>query len=344
MRCASSLPSSTPHWSNELIDQTAPWTKTMCSYNATRAPSDLGREALRHQHVRRAVALEHPVGHEPLGGSLGRDLGGRLAESERLGLREDVRDEQVVVPPERIEAVREADEVARNQPRPLVDQLVEAVLAVRARLAPVDRARLDVDRRRVDAHALAVRLHRQLLEVGGEALEVLVVREHGGGLGAEEVRVPDPEQPHQHGQVLGAEGPCGSARPSRGSRRGARSKPLRADGEHRREPDRRVHRVAPADPVPEPERVRRVDPERCDALEIRRDGDEMAGDRRLVSAEPVEQPSPRGVRVRHRLERRERLRADDEQRLGRDRGRASPRRSRCRRRSRRTGRSRPRWL
>ena len=35
---------------------------------------------------------------------LGRDLLGRLPERERLGLREHVRDEQVVVPAERVEA------------------------------------------------------------------------------------------------------------------------------------------------------------------------------------------------------------------------------------------------
>ena len=41
--------------------------------------------------------------------------------------------------PERVERLREADEVARDQPRALVDQLVEGVLAVGARLAPEDR-------------------------------------------------------------------------------------------------------------------------------------------------------------------------------------------------------------
>ena len=52
-----------------------------------------------------------------------------------------VRDEQVVVPAERVERLREGDEVARDEPGALVDELVEGVLAVGARLAPVDRAR-----------------------------------------------------------------------------------------------------------------------------------------------------------------------------------------------------------
>ena len=39
---ASCLPSSTPHWSKELIFQIAPWTKTLCSYNAINAPNVFG--------------------------------------------------------------------------------------------------------------------------------------------------------------------------------------------------------------------------------------------------------------------------------------------------------------
>ena len=66
---------------------------------------------------------------------------GRLAERQRLGLREDVGHQQVVMLAERVERLREADEVARDQLRALVDQLVEGVLPVGARLAPVDRRR-----------------------------------------------------------------------------------------------------------------------------------------------------------------------------------------------------------
>ena len=58
-----------------------------------------------------------------------------LAERQRLGLREHVRHQQVLVPADRGEAVDEADEVGRDQLRALVDELVEGMLAVRARLA-----------------------------------------------------------------------------------------------------------------------------------------------------------------------------------------------------------------
>ena len=64
---------------------------------------------------------------------------GRLAERQRFGLREHIRDQHVVMAAKLIQRLGERDEVARNQPRPLVDQLVERVLAVGSRLAPVDR-------------------------------------------------------------------------------------------------------------------------------------------------------------------------------------------------------------
>ena len=85
---------------------------------------------------------------------------------------------------------------------------------------------------------LAVALHRQLLEVGGEALEVLLVGQDGDRLRAEEVGVPDAQEPHQHRQVLR-------------ERRGAEvfvhlveaaehgAEVIRTDRQHRREADRR---------------------------------------------------------------------------------------------------------
>ena len=85
--------------------------------------------------------------------------------------------------------------------RPLVDQLVEGVLAVGPRLAPEDRPGRVVDGLPVEADVLAVRLHGQLLQVGGEALEVLLVGQHGDGLGPEQLRVPDVQQTHQRRQV-----------------------------------------------------------------------------------------------------------------------------------------------
>ena len=137
---------------------------------------------------------------------------------------------------------------------------MEAVLPVRARLPPDDGRRVDRDRLARERHALAVRLHDELLEVRREPVEVLLVRQHRVRLGAEEVAIPDTEQPHQQRHVPLRrrldEVPVHGV--EAGEELGERLGP---DRDHRREADRGVHRVPAADPVPEAERVRRVDPE-----------------------------------------------------------------------------------
>ena len=62
--CASTLPSSTPHWSNESMPQIAPWVKTLCSYSATSDAEGLRGEPLGEDRVGGAVALEDAVRDE----------------------------------------------------------------------------------------------------------------------------------------------------------------------------------------------------------------------------------------------------------------------------------------
>ena len=136
---------------------------------------------------------------------------------------------------------------------------------------------------------LAVALHRQLLQIGGKALQILLVGQHGDGLRAEEIVVPDGQQAHQHRQVLlewrGAEVLVHLVEAGE-----HRAEIVRADGEHRRKPDRRVHRVAAADPIPEAEHVGGVDAELRDLLRVGRDRDEVLCDRLLVAAESRQRP------------------------------------------------------
>ena len=181
IRLASSLPSSTPHWSKLLIPQTTPCTKTMCSYRAISWPSTAGVSVSA-----RIVVLGRLPGKLRYGSAA---FG--PPEGERLGLGEQVRHQQVVVVAVRVVRVGEADEVDRDDPGALVQQLVERVLAVRARLAPHDRTGRRRHRRAVEPHRLAVRLHVELLQVGGEAAELLGVRQHRLRRVAEHVRVPD---------------------------------------------------------------------------------------------------------------------------------------------------------
>ena len=88
-----------------------------------------------------------------------------------------------------------------------------------------------------------------------------------------------------------------------------------ADGDHQREADGGVERVAAAHPVPELEHVGGVDAELPRPLRVGRHRDEVVLHRGVV-AEACEQPVARGVGVGQRLDGRERLRRHDEQRLG----------------------------
>ena len=107
-----------------------------------------------------------------------------------------------VVVADRVVRLAEADEIGGDEVRPLVDELVEAVLSVRAGLAPLDRAGGVGDGLAVLRHGLAVRLHVHLLEVRREAAEVLVVGQYGVALGAVGVRIEDAEEREHHGHVL----------------------------------------------------------------------------------------------------------------------------------------------
>ena len=83
-----------------------------------------------------------------------------------------------------------------------MEQLVEGVLPVGARLSPHHEAGVHAERPAFASHSLAVRLHLELLEVGREACQVGRVGHHAKRLGTQEARVPDPKETKQDRQVL----------------------------------------------------------------------------------------------------------------------------------------------
>src|SRR5689334_4471378 len=115
-------------------------------------------EPLSQDHVRRPVALEDPVRHEPIGCAFRLHLLRGLAKGKRLRLREYVGDQHVMVAPERRERMNEGDEVAGNETSALVNELVERVLSVRSRFAPVDRTGRMADWLALDRDVLTVAL------------------------------------------------------------------------------------------------------------------------------------------------------------------------------------------
>src|SRR4051812_48019161 len=105
--------------------------------------------------------------HEPIRTTLGAQLVGGLTEGECLALREHVGDQHIMMAAERIQWLGKADEVAWDELRALMDELIERVLAVGAGLAPIDWTRVGADRFACDRYALAVALHDELLQIRG---------------------------------------------------------------------------------------------------------------------------------------------------------------------------------
>ncbi len=211
-------------------------------------------------------------------------------------------------------AVCRGDEVARNHLGALVDELVEGVLAVRARFTPEDRAGLVVHALGIAVNGLAVGFHVGLLEVGGEAVQVLVVREHRVAGSAEEVVVPNADEGEDHRHVLVGRGGLEMLIHLVGALVELHVV-LEADAERDGEADGRPQGVAATHPVPEFEHVRGVDTEGGDGLGVGGERHEVLGDGLFVAVEGLEDGGLCGFGVRHGFKSREGLGSDDEERF-----------------------------
>src|SRR6185503_15721416 len=94
-------------------------------------------QLLSQDDVRRPISFEHPMRYERIRSPLILDFLRRLAEGQRLRLRKHVGNQHVMVPPEWIQRAMECNKVARDQPRALVNQLIERVLSICSGLAPI---------------------------------------------------------------------------------------------------------------------------------------------------------------------------------------------------------------
>src|SRR5438093_6490781 len=97
-----------------------------------------GCEALGKDGVAWTIAFESAMRHQVVGRSLSLHFSGGFAERQRLALREQVGYQKVVLVADGIQRLAEADEIASDEARSLMDQLEERMLSVGARLAPVD--------------------------------------------------------------------------------------------------------------------------------------------------------------------------------------------------------------
>ena len=185
-----------------------------------------------------------------------------------LALREAIGDQKIVMMPVSVGRRRRDKEVQGNDLRALMDELEEGVLAVGAGLAPHHRAGRRVARRAVELDMLAVALHLQLLEIGGEAPEPLVVWDHAVRRVPEDVAVPAAEEPHQDRDVS-LDRRFAEVLVDLVAAAEEFVEAVRSDGDREREPDARPDRIAAADPVPEAEHPRRLDAELSHLVELR---------------------------------------------------------------------------
>ena len=168
------------------------------------------RNVVHHDGVGRLVAFEHLVRCEEcvflfalaILAEFFLGLGERFAVHQGFGLCKEVGEQLLVVIANLVVAVGRGDEVARNHLGALVDQLVEGVLAVRTRFAPEDRASLVVHALGIAVNGLTVGFHVSLLEVSSEAMQILIVGEHGVARSAKEVVVPNADESEDNREVL----------------------------------------------------------------------------------------------------------------------------------------------
>lgn len=178
-----------------------------------------------------------------------------------------------------------------------MNQLIERVLTVSARLAPDDWASLVIHRVAVTVHVFTVGFHVALLEVSSKAVHVLVIRQDRFGFSAKEVVVPDTDQRQQHRQVFLW---CGGGEVFVHRMRAGEqlNEVVEAHGQDDRQTDCRPQRVAATDPVPEFEHVRGVDTELADGFTVGGQRSEVFR-HVLVVARGFQEPVARAVGVGH---------------------------------------------
>ena len=108
----------------------------------------MGSQPFREKRVGRAIALESPVRQSQSGVPSALTSSWVFPNAQCLGLSKQVRHKQIVMITQWLQGLAEADEIARDELRSLMYELIERVLAVRPRFAPDDRPESDIQRTR----------------------------------------------------------------------------------------------------------------------------------------------------------------------------------------------------
>mmetsp|Transcript_8032 Transcript_8032/g.23909 ORF Transcript_8032/g.23909 Transcript_8032/m.23909 type:complete len:337 (+) Transcript_8032:235-1245(+) len=254
------------------------------------------RVELREEEGRaRTIPGEDLVRAQLLRHSLGGQIVHRLAVREGVGLSEEVGHELVVIRDRfAVEAYRglrfaEAYEIGGNDAIPLMQELIEGMLTVRARLAEINFAGGEGEGKTVGVDPLSVRFHIDLLYVGRETTEGLTVRKEGPRRISQKGAVPHAQQSEYDGYVLPQRRVeemfvhiVSAVEKSAHDVVGI----LKGEGH---ESDGRAYRESSADPLPETERLGFVDTEIGHAIDGGGYGGEMM---RYDSGFVVDPPRP----------------------------------------------------
>ncbi|KAF7457505.1 Protein kinase [Cryptosporidium felis] len=278
------------------------------------------------------VALEHLVGNQVFRAVLVVELPLGLSDGKGVRLGEEVAHQLIVAGnrlAQELEVVlgpREANELAVGGVDSLVEELEEAVLGVGAGLPEENGPRPDLVLQglAVNAGALAVALHEELLDVGGELAEGLTVREHGHAVLVHEGGVVNSDEAQENREVLAYGGglvvlvhlPAAVQEVLDQVR-------AEVDGE-RNEPHGAADRKPASHPVPEAEDVVHGDSEVGGGLDVGAHGGEVPA-HRCLALEGLVEPLLDGFGVQNCLGRGEGFAHDDHQSsLGVESVRGSP--------------------
>ena len=237
-----------------------------------------------------------------------------LAECQGFRLRKHVGNQQILMLADWIERFAESNKVAWNKWRSLMDHLIKRMLPICSRLTPNSGAGGPLHASPIKRDMLAVGFHLKLLQIRTESIEVLIVWKNRKSLRSQKIRIPNSNKRHKHWKIF-----CKWSRSEMFIHFVETTKHFfescRSNCNHRRESDCRIHRVSPADPIPETKHICSIDSKGFHLFCIGGNRDEMLGNRGNIATECLQRPVTCRVRIGHCLERGKGFRADNEESL-----------------------------
>ena len=177
----------------------------------------------------------------------------------------------------RIVADSGREEIAWNQARTLMNQLIKSMLTVCTRFTPNNRSSLVSDDITISIYAFTVALHIALLKICGKAVHILVIWQNGFRFCSKEIDIPNPNHRQQNRQIAF-------------KRRILKVfihrmkafqhlfEIIKTNIQSNRQPDSGSQRITPADPIPKTKHISRINTEFDHVFFISRKRDKMQFD------------------------------------------------------------------